>query len=83
MRPAGFIVLDGGGADYRPIRQPVAALVVPLAVVAAVTATRIVGISLREARRRRRRAGVRKPRGPAFACSECGPEAQAEAIKRC
>ncbi|MEV2278399.1 hypothetical protein AB0I72_22705 [Nocardiopsis sp. NPDC049922] len=79
VRPAGFIVLDGAGADYRPIRQPVAMLVVPLAVIAAVTATRIVGVSLREARRRRRRAGVRALRGSAaFACSECSCEADGE-----
>lgn len=54
-RPAGFLVIDGEGARYRPIRQPATALVIPLAVIAAFTATRIVGVSLREARRRRNR----------------------------
>ncbi len=55
-RPAGFLVLDGEGARFRPIRQPATALALPLAVIAAVTATRVVGVSLREARRRRRLA---------------------------
>nr|WP_232832147.1 hypothetical protein [Nocardiopsis sp. FIRDI 009] len=62
VRPAGFIVLDGVGARFHPIRQPAAGLVLPLAVITAVAATRIVGVSLREARRRRRRA---EPRGVA------------------
>ncbi|MDT0328051.1 GerW family sporulation protein [Nocardiopsis lambiniae] len=52
-RPAGFVVLDGSGARFQPIRQPVTTLVLPLAVIGAVVATRIVGVSLREARRRR------------------------------
>ncbi|MFV2198799.1 GerW family sporulation protein [Nocardiopsis sp. LOL_012] len=56
VRPAGFLVLDGRGADYRAIREPVARLVVPLAVVAAVAAARIVGVSVRESRRKRRYA---------------------------
>ncbi|WP_285733032.1 spore germination protein GerW family protein [Nocardiopsis sp. ATB16-24] len=55
-RPAGFLVLDGEGVRFRPIRQPATALALPLAVIAAVTATRILGVSLREARRRRRSA---------------------------
>ena len=53
-RPAGFLVLDGSGARYEGVRQPVTALVLPLAVIGAVAAARIVGVSLREARRRRR-----------------------------
>ncbi|GAA0999413.1 MULTISPECIES: hypothetical protein [Nocardiopsidaceae] len=52
-RPAGFIVLDEAGARFHGIRQPVTMLVLPLAVVAGLTAARIVGVSLREARRRR------------------------------
>ncbi|WP_327084658.1 GerW family sporulation protein [Nocardiopsis sp. EMB25] len=62
VRPAGFIVLDGVGARFHPIRQPAARLVLPLAVITAAAATRIVGVSLREARRRRRCAN---PRGVA------------------
>lgn len=58
-RPAGFLVLDASGARYEGIRQPVTALVLPLAVIGAVVATRIVGVSLREVRRRRRIAARR------------------------
>lgn len=54
IRPAGYLVLDGTGASFRPIRQPASALALPLALIAAVAATRIVGVSVREARRRRR-----------------------------
>ncbi|WP_160050341.1 GerW family sporulation protein [Nocardiopsis sp. FR4] len=60
IRPAGFVVLDGAGARFRPIRQPATVLAVPLAVIAAATATRIVGVSLREARRRRRLVAGRR-----------------------
>ncbi|MEE2039148.1 hypothetical protein Q8791_18190 [Nocardiopsis sp. CT-R113] len=52
-RPAGFIVLDDAGVRFQGIRQPVTMLVLPLAVVAGLTAARIVGVTLREARRRR------------------------------
>ncbi|WP_017569567.1 GerW family sporulation protein [Nocardiopsis halotolerans] len=60
VRPAGFLMLDREGPRYRPIRQPASLLVIPLAVVAAATATRIVGVSLREARRRRALATMEK-----------------------
>ncbi|NYJ35570.1 GerW family sporulation protein [Nocardiopsis aegyptia] len=54
VRPSGYIVLDGSGTSFRPIRQPAAMLAIPLAAIAAVTVTRIVGVSVREARRRRK-----------------------------
>ncbi|RKS06270.1 hypothetical protein DFP74_1897 [Nocardiopsis sp. Huas11] len=54
VRPSGYIVLDGTGASFRPIRQPAALLAIPLAAIAAVAVTRIVGVSVREARRRRK-----------------------------
>ncbi|KOX11229.1 hypothetical protein [Nocardiopsis sp. NRRL B-16309] len=54
VRPSGYIVLDGSGTSFRPIRQPAAMLAIPLAAIAAVAATRIVGVSVREARRRRK-----------------------------
>lgn len=70
-RPAGFLVLDGSGARFESIRQPVTALVLPLAVIGAVVATRIVGVSLREVRRRRRIAAR-----AAVAASAMGTAAQ-------
>lgn len=54
VRPMGYILLSGGGAEFRPIRRPAALLVLPLAVITAATAARIVGVSVRAARRRRR-----------------------------
>ncbi|MFD6948747.1 hypothetical protein A6A08_15170 [Nocardiopsis sp. TSRI0078] len=56
VRPAGFLVLDRDGARFQAVRQPATMLAIPLAVVAAAAATRIVGVSVREARRRRNRA---------------------------
>lgn len=53
-RPSGFIVLDGQGADFRPIRQPASKLALPLAAITAVAVTRIVTVSVREARRRKK-----------------------------
>ncbi|WP_017606454.1 GerW family sporulation protein [Nocardiopsis alkaliphila] len=53
-RPSGFLVLSPEGADFKAIRQPVARLVLPLAMITAVAATRIVSVSMREARRRKR-----------------------------
>lgn len=52
VRPAGMIVLDGEGGRFRPIRQTATALALPLAAITAVAVTRIVGVSVREARRR-------------------------------
>lgn len=52
-RPAGFLVLGPDGARFQSIRQPATTLAIPLAVVTAVAVTRIVGVSVREARRRR------------------------------
>lgn len=52
-RPAGMIVLDGEGSRFLPIRQTATALALPLALITAVTVTRVVGVSMREARRRR------------------------------
>ncbi|MEU5857621.1 GerW family sporulation protein [Nocardiopsis dassonvillei] len=60
VRPAGFLLIDREGARYRPIRQPASLLVIPLAVVTAAAATRIVGVSLREARRRRALTAMRE-----------------------
>jgi len=68
-RPAGFIVLDESGARFEGIRQPVAALVIPLAVIAGLTAARIVGVSLREARRRRNTRAV----AGLLACPDAAP----------
>ncbi|WP_017609149.1 GerW family sporulation protein [Nocardiopsis xinjiangensis] len=53
-RPSGFIVLDGEGAAFRPIRQPATKLALPLAAITAVALTRIVTVSVREARRRKK-----------------------------
>ena len=53
-RPAGFIVLDAEGARFRPIRQPATKLALPLAAITAVAVTRIVAVSVREARRRKK-----------------------------
>jgi uncharacterized spore protein YtfJ len=63
VRPAGFLLIDREGARYRPVRQPASLLVIPLAVVTAAAATRIVGVSLREARRRRALAATQGKRG--------------------
>ncbi|NYH52433.1 MULTISPECIES: GerW family sporulation protein [Nocardiopsis] len=60
IRPAGFLVLDGDGTRFQAIRQPATMLAIPLAVVAAAAATRIVGVSVREARRRRRDRAARE-----------------------
>lgn len=53
-RPSGFIVLDGESADFRAIRQPATRLALPLAAITAVAVTRIVTVSVREARRRKK-----------------------------
>ena len=53
-RPAGFLVVSPEGAAFRAIRQPAARLVLPLAAITAVAATRIVSVSVKEARRRKR-----------------------------
>ncbi|GHD25428.1 GerW family sporulation protein [Nocardiopsis kunsanensis] len=53
-RPSGFIVLDGEGAGFRPIRQPATKLALPLAAITAVAVTRVVTVSVREARRRKK-----------------------------
>ncbi|PDP85801.1 hypothetical protein CQJ94_18785 [Glycomyces fuscus] len=67
VRPAGFLLIDREGARYRPIRQPASLMVIPLAVVTAAAATRIVGVSLREARRRRALTAMQKSREAARA----------------
>ena len=54
VRPSGFLVVSPDCATYRPIRQPAAALAIPLAVITAVAVTRIVSVSVKEARRRKR-----------------------------
>ena len=74
-RPAGFIVLDDAGVRFQGIRQPVTMLVLPLAVIAGLTAARIVGVSLREARRRRHlgarcKVAVESPAGDSGAEAE-------------
>ncbi|WP_067964923.1 spore germination protein GerW family protein [Nocardiopsis trehalosi] len=46
-RPLGFIVLRDGQAEFRPIRTPAVAIVVPLALIAGATAARIVGTVMR------------------------------------
>ena len=53
-RPAGFLVVSPEGADFRAIRQPAARLVLPLAAITAVAAVRIVSVSVKEYRRRKR-----------------------------
>ncbi|MBE3000927.1 hypothetical protein IDM40_19845 [Nocardiopsis sp. HNM0947] len=53
-RPSGFIVLNGEGAEFRAIRQPATRLALPLAAITAVAVTRIVAVSVREARRRKK-----------------------------
>lgn len=62
VRPAGFLMLDGEGPRYRPVRQPASLLALPLAVITAAAVTRIVGVSVREARRRRCAAAEEEPR---------------------
>lgn len=54
VRPSGFLVVHPDGASFRPIRQPASMLVVPLAAITAVAVTRIVSVSVKEARRRKR-----------------------------
>ncbi|WP_150240314.1 GerW family sporulation protein [Nocardiopsis quinghaiensis] len=63
VRPAGFLVLDRDGTRFQAVRQPATMLAIPLAVVAAAAATRIVGVSVRGARRRRDRAARERARG--------------------
>ncbi|MGW5875030.1 GerW family sporulation protein [Nocardiopsis terrae] len=60
VRPSGFLVVTPEGAAFRPIRQSAAALAIPLAVITAVAATRIVTVSVREARRRKRIAAAQE-----------------------
>lgn len=59
VRPSGFLVVSPDCATFRPIRQPAAALAIPLAVITAVAVTRIVTVSVKEARRRKRIAAER------------------------
>ena len=54
VRPSGFLVVSPDEASFRPIRQPASLLVVPLAAITAVAVTRIVSVSVKEARRRKR-----------------------------
>lgn len=54
VRPSGFLVVNPDGASFRPIRQPASLLVVPLAAITAVAVTRIVSVSVKEARRSKR-----------------------------
>ncbi|GAB3722737.1 GerW family sporulation protein [Nocardiopsis nanhaiensis] len=54
VRPSGFLVVNPDGASFRLIRQPASMLVVPLAAITAVAVTRIVSVSVKEARRRKR-----------------------------
>ncbi|WP_017590599.1 GerW family sporulation protein [Nocardiopsis ganjiahuensis] len=58
VRPSGFLVVSPDSASFRPIRQPAAALAIPLAVITAVAVTRIVSVSVKEARRRKRIAAA-------------------------
>ncbi|MFE1167547.1 hypothetical protein [Nocardiopsis sp. NPDC058789] len=67
VRPSGYLVVGPDGANYRPIRQPATALALPLAVITAVAVTRIVSVSVREARRRRTVDALQ-------ARQECDPE---------
>ncbi len=53
VRPSGYLVVSPDCATYRPIRQPAAALAIPLALITAVAVTRIVSVSVKEARRRK------------------------------
>lgn len=53
-RPSGFLVISPEGAVFRAIHQPATKLVLPLAAITAVAAARIVSVSVREARRRKR-----------------------------
>ncbi|MFE9243065.1 GerW family sporulation protein [Nocardiopsis sp. NPDC006938] len=53
VRPSGFLVVSPDSAHYRPIRQPAAALAIPLALITAAAVTRIVSVSVKEARRRK------------------------------
>lgn len=62
VRPTGFLVVGPDCADYRTIRQPAAALAIPLAVITAVAVTRIVTVSVKEARRRKRIAAEQAQR---------------------
>ncbi|MFJ2666419.1 spore germination protein GerW family protein [Nocardia fluminea] len=55
VRPWGFIEIHGGGARYRPIRDPWVDVVVPLAAIAAgLGAPRLIRAVLRLRRARRR-----------------------------
>jgi uncharacterized spore protein YtfJ len=56
VRPAGFLVVRPDCATYHPIRQPAAALAIPLALITAAAVTRIVTVSVKEARRRKQLA---------------------------
>ncbi|MBR8743576.1 GerW family sporulation protein [Nocardiopsis sp. MG754419] len=53
-RPSGFLVVTPDAVSFRAIRQPATKLVLPLAAVTALAAARIVTVSVRESRRRRR-----------------------------
>ncbi|GAA1456332.1 spore germination protein GerW family protein [Nocardiopsis exhalans] len=63
VRPSGFLVVSPDCATYRPIRQPAAALAIPLALITAVAVTRIVTVSVKEARRRKQLATEQAQRG--------------------
>lgn len=59
-RPSGFLVVSPEGVTFQGIRQPITKLVLPLAVITALAATRIVTISVKEARRRKRIEAARR-----------------------
>ncbi|WP_017556861.1 hypothetical protein [Nocardiopsis baichengensis] len=54
--PAGYLLIRGDDAEFRPVRQPAKALVLPLAAIAAMASVSIV----RSAMRRKRRAETAK-----------------------
>lgn len=64
VRPTGFLVVSPDSATFRPIRQPAAALAIPLALITAAAVTRIVTVSVKEARRRKQIAADQARREP-------------------
>jgi uncharacterized spore protein YtfJ len=79
VRPSGYVVLDDSGASFRPIRQPAALLAIPLAAITAVAVTRIVGVSVREARRRRKLALLQSAVTPPATRTGCECECESGA----
>ena len=59
-RPSGFLVVSPEGATFQAIRQPITKLVLPLAAITALTAARVVTVSVKEARRRKRVEAARR-----------------------